>query len=181
LVRLWDAPDDPRAQLRWCLWKLRPLLGRGRANHLATDRERVAFDAADVEMDLLRVRSLLAGGVEQAPTAALKEAAACFRGELLEGLDLPDCYRFHERCVAERETLRGLQVTVLSTLVARLADAPESALRHARDWVAIDPLREDGHVEVVRLLGELGRPREALAQYDNCRRILETELVRLRR
>jgi DNA-binding SARP family transcriptional activator len=173
---LWDAPDDPRAQLRWCLWKLRPLLARGRANHLATDRETAAFDATGAEMDLLRVRSLLAGGVEATPTAALEEAAACFRGELLEGLDLPDCYRFHEWCVAEREALRELQVTVLSTLVARLAGAPEAALRHARGWVAIDPLREDGHVEVVRLLGELGRPREALAQYDTCRRILETEL-----
>jgi hypothetical protein len=30
--------------------------------------------------------------------------------------------------------------------------------------VAIDPLRQDGHFEVVRLLGQLGRPREALAQ-----------------
>ena len=173
---LWDAPDDPRAQLRWCLWKLKPLLGRGRASHLVADRESVAFDPSGAEVDLVRLRSLLAGGVEQAATAALEEAAASFRGELLEGLDLPDCYRFHEWCVAERETLRALQVAVLSRLVARLADSPEAALRQARAWVAVDPLREEGHVEVVRLLAELGRPREALAQYDSCRRILETEL-----
>jgi DNA-binding SARP family transcriptional activator len=173
---LWDAPDDPRAQLRWCLWKLKPLLGRGRASHLVADREAVAFDRAGTDVDLARLRSLLAGGVEQATTAALEEAAACFRGELLEGLDLPDCYRFHEWCVAERESLRGLHVAVLSTLVSRLSDAPEAALRQARAWVAIDPLREDGHIEVVRLLGALGRPREALAQYDRCRRLLETEL-----
>ena len=173
---LWDAPDDPRAQLRWCLWKLKPLLGRGRSSHLTADREAVAFDGGGADVDLARLRSLLGGKVEQATTAALEEAASCFRGELLEGLDLADCYRYHEWCVAERESLRGLQVAVLSTLVARLADAPEAALRQARAWVAIDPLREEGHVEVVRLLGQLGRPREALAQYDTCRRLLETEL-----
>ena len=37
-------------------------------------------------------------------------------------------------------------------------------------------MREEGHVAVVRLLGQLGRTREALAQYDTCRRLLETEL-----
>ena len=173
---LWDMPDDPRAQLRWCLWKVKPLLGRRSASHLFADRESVAFDPSGTEVDLLRLRSLLAGGVEQATTVRLEEAAACFRGELLEGLDLPDCYRYREWCVAERESLRALQVSVLSALVARLSDAPEMALRHARAWVAIDPLREDGHVEVVRLLGQLGRTREALAQYDTCRRILETDL-----
>jgi DNA-binding SARP family transcriptional activator len=173
---LWDTPDDPRAQLRWCLWKVRPLLARGSASHLFADRESVAFDPSGAEVDLLRLRSLLAGGVEQATTSGLEEAAACFRGELLEGLDLPDCYRYREWCVGERESLRALQVAVLAALVARLSDEPEAALRHARAWVAIDPLLEDGHVEVVRLLGQLGRTREALAQYDGCRRILETDL-----
>jgi DNA-binding SARP family transcriptional activator/tetratricopeptide (TPR) repeat protein len=173
---LWDAPDDPRAQLRWCLWKVKPLLTRGSASHLSADRESVAFDPSDTQVDLLRLRSLLAGGVERATTSGLEEAAACFRGELLEGLDLPHCYRYREWCVGERESLRALQVAVLSALVARLSAAPEAALRHARAWVAIDPLREEGHVEVVRLLGQLGRTREALAQYDGCRRILETDL-----
>src|SRR5262249_10198450 len=35
---------------------------------------------------------------------------------------------------------------------------------------------EAAHVAVIRLLGRLGRGREALEQYETCRRILETEL-----
>src|SRR4029453_9974715 len=53
---------------------------------------------------------------------------------------------------------------------------PPDALRHARAWVAVDPLAEAAHAEVVRLLGELGHVREALQQYETCERILATEL-----
>ena len=126
---LWDTPDDPRAQLRWCLWKCKPILGRGRVSHLVADRETVAFNPSGADVDLSRVRSLLAGGVEQAATAALEEAATTFRGDLARRTRPARLLRYHEWCVAERESLRGLRITVLSALVARLANAPEAALR----------------------------------------------------
>src|SRR6185369_5510289 len=111
-----------------------------------------------------------------ADTDALRRAAGCFRGELLEGLDLPDCYGFHEWCVGEREAARGLRLAILGTLVERLKGDPDEALRHARSRVAIDPLTEAGHVALVRLLGELGKTRDAIRQYETCRRILANEL-----
>jgi DNA-binding SARP family transcriptional activator len=175
---LWDGPDDPRAALRWSLTKIRPLLDAG-AERLTADRERVAFAPGDAVVDAVLVREALqaAGGVEQAPTDVLRAAAARFRGEFLEGLDLPSCYRFHEWCVGEREALRALRVRVLAQLVTLLgATAPEEALGHARARVRVDPLTEAAHVDVVRLLGRLGRPREGQAQVDTCRRILESEL-----
>jgi DNA-binding SARP family transcriptional activator len=173
---LWDGPDDPRAALRWSLTKIRPLLDAG-AERLAADRERVAFEPGDAVVDVDVVRRALEGGVEAAPTDVLRAAAARFRGEFLEGLELPSCYRFHEWCVGEREALRALRVRVLAELGARLgAEAPEEALGYARARVLVDPLTEAAHVDVVRLLGRLGRVREAQAQYETCRRILETEL-----
>jgi DNA-binding SARP family transcriptional activator len=173
---LWDGPDDPRAALRWSLTKIRPLLDAG-AERLTADRERVVFEALGATVDATEVRRALEGGVEAAPTDVLREAAARFRGEFLEGLDLPSCYRFHEWCVGEREALRSLRVRVLAQLCARLeAAAPEEALGYARARVLVDPLTEVAHVDVVRLLGLLGRVREAQAQYETCRRILESEL-----
>src|SRR5262249_44350313 len=53
---------------------------------------------------------------------------------------------------------------------------PAEALRFARERLAIDPLAESAHAEVVRLLGALGRNKEALKQYESSRRILETEV-----
>jgi predicted ATPase/DNA-binding SARP family transcriptional activator len=175
---LWDRPDDPRAELRWCLSKIRPLLDAG-GGRLAADRERAGFVAGPVRVDAAAARELVAGGVDAAATATLRAAAALYRGELLEGLELPACFRYHEWCVGEREALRALRTSILTELVSRLSGGAgelEEALRWARERVAFDPLTEAAHVDVVRILGRLGRTREALAQYDTCRRILETEL-----
>jgi DNA-binding SARP family transcriptional activator len=174
---LWDGPDDPRAALRWSLTKIRPLVDAGAGTaRLVADRERVAFEPGGVAVDVAQVRDLLRDGVESASTEALRAASARFRGEFLEGLDLTSCYRFQEWCVGEREALRALRVRVLAQLGARLEDAPEDALAFARERVRVDPLTEDAHLAVVRLLGRLGQVREAHAQYETCRHILETEL-----
>ncbi|MEA2697122.1 MAG: hypothetical protein QOI66_1393 [Myxococcales bacterium] len=173
---LWDGPDDPRAALRWSLTKIRPLLDDATETRLACDRERVAFSAEGIVVDVALLRDELRGGVDSTPTETLRQAAARFRGEFLEGLDLAGCYRYHEWCVAEREAVRALRVAILVTLTDRLVDAPEEALRFARERVAIDPLAEAAHVAVVKLLGKLGRTREAQQQYESCRRILQAEL-----
>jgi DNA-binding SARP family transcriptional activator len=177
LVELfWDVPDDPRGALRWSVWKLRQLFAATGVIPLVATRDQVRFDCDLVEVDIAAARAALSAGVTQAPTALLEDAHARFGGELAEGLDLPDCYRYQEWLVGEREAMRALHTSVLSTLVERHASRPDRALELARAWLSMDPLREDGHIAVVQLLGRLGRPREAIAQYEACRRILETEL-----
>jgi DNA-binding SARP family transcriptional activator/tetratricopeptide (TPR) repeat protein len=171
----WDGPDDPRAELRWSLSKIRPLLKDGGAE-LVADRVRVGIELRSATVDLLSVRSLLSKGVPVASTGALKQAAALFRGEFLDGLDLPVCYRYQEWCMAEREAISQLRVDVLTTLVERLHDQPEDALPYARAVTVSDPLGEAGHATVVRLLARMGKTKEAHGHYEHARRILETEL-----
>jgi DNA-binding SARP family transcriptional activator/tetratricopeptide (TPR) repeat protein len=170
---LWEGPDDPRAALRWSLTKIRPLLGDQR---IVADREHVAFEACGAAIDVANVGQLVGTGANEAPTESLRLAATLFRGELLEGLDLPDCYRFAQWLAGEREAARTLRLRIISTLVERCRTDPQEALRWARAQVALDPTSEAAHAEVLRLLGDLGRAREALQQYESCRRILELEL-----
>jgi DNA-binding SARP family transcriptional activator len=172
----WDGPDDPRAGLRWSLTKVRPLVDDASVTRLVADREHVVFEAHGAAVDLDAVESL--GPLTRASLDALRGAAARYRGELLEGLDLPGCYRYHEWCIAERERTRRLRGGILATLVERLGDSPEEALSHARARVAIDPLAEPAHIAVMQLLAKLGRPREAIRQYEGCRRVLEAQLGR---
>jgi DNA-binding SARP family transcriptional activator len=170
---LWQGPDDPRGALRWSLTKLRAALGD---EHIEATRERAGFAAEGVTVDTAFVKQALAAGVGAAPAAVLEQVAASFRGELLEGLDLPDSFRWHEWCVAQREAMRTAHVAVLAELVGRLASEPERALVHARRRLAVDPIAEDAHVAVVRLLTALGRNREASDQVDACKRVLQQEL-----
>jgi DNA-binding SARP family transcriptional activator len=170
---LWQGPDDPRGALRWSLAKLRGTVGD---KSIVADRQRAAFVGDAAACDALRARADLSPGVDATATDVLESVAASFRGELLEGLDLADCFRWHEWCVSQRESLRALRVSVLAALVARHADRPETALAYARQRLAIDPITESAHVDVVRLLTGLGRNREANEQVEACRRLLAEEL-----
>ncbi len=173
---LWDGPDDPRAALRWSLTKLRPLLDDPPVQRLQADREHVAFESAGATVDLHEVRAALGPRPADATLAALRAAAERFRGSFLEGLELPGCHLFHAWWVGEREELQRLHVAVRGALIDRLRDDPAEALRHARALLGLDPLAESSHLTVVRLLADLGRPREALEQIERCRQVLEAEL-----
>ena len=96
---------------------------------IIAERETVAFDSADVEIDVLAARRLGAGGA--APTI-LAESAALFRGAFLEGLELPSCPEFETWRAAEREEARVLHCRVLKDLIGALAARPLEALPHAR-------------------------------------------------
>ncbi|MGH8430293.1 MAG: AfsR/SARP family transcriptional regulator, partial [Solimonas sp.] len=172
----WDGPDDPRAELRWSLSKIRSLLTGITEARLLADRERVGIELDNAAVDLLSVRPMLGKDISTMPIDTLKEAASLLRGEFLDGLDLPLCYRYHEWCMAEREAVSRLRLTALGALVERLQDHSSDALVYARALVAADPLSEAGHATVVRLLSREGRNREALAHYEYARRVLEMEL-----
>jgi DNA-binding SARP family transcriptional activator/tetratricopeptide (TPR) repeat protein len=178
---LWDGPDDPRAALRWSLTKLRPLVDDGETTRLVGDRDRIELVPQGAFIDLAAIRAAIPGGtaagVARAATETLAAVAPLVRGELLEGLELPDCYRYDEWLRSERETARRLGVTILATLVAR-GGPPAAVLDHARSWVALDPLDEAAHAAVIRLLVELDRKDQALAQYASCSRLIERELGR---
>ena len=174
---LWDGSGDPRASLRWSLTKLRAVVDDTSAQRLVADRERVAFDALQCEVDTARVRTLLVGGADAAPLAALEEAAGLLQGEFLDGLDLPACYRFHHWCMAERERHGTLRRGVLDALVARLVREPERALPHGRALVAADPLAEGPHAALVRLLAAAGRYPDAERHYTWARELLQREIA----
>ncbi|WP_291858009.1 AAA family ATPase [Bradyrhizobium sp.] len=172
----WDGPDDPRAELRWSLSKIRSVLGDDGGPRLVADRERVGIELGSATVDLRSARSLLGNDVSVTSTDGLKEVASLFGGEFLDGLDLPLCYRYQEWCMAEREAVSRLHLTVLAALVGRLQDCPADALVYARTLATADPLSESGHAAVVRLLSREGRAKEALGHYEHARRLLKTEL-----
>ncbi|HEY2772442.1 MAG TPA: BTAD domain-containing putative transcriptional regulator, partial [Candidatus Binatia bacterium] len=167
----WEIPDDPRGALRWSLSKLRALLDRP-GEHVVADRETVAFVTGGISVDLFEVRRALASGIETATTERLVDLAESFRGEFLEGLDLPACHEFQAWCTAEREDARIARVRILDTLVGRLAEDPGRALPYARTLVRIEVAEEAFRARLVSLLGRCGRRDEAQRQYDIGRRLL---------
>src|SRR5215475_3894696 len=61
---LWDVPNDPRGELRWCLSKLRGLLDEGpRRRVVAAAPDTVALDLSDALVDAVEVARALGAGV----------------------------------------------------------------------------------------------------------------------
>lgn len=173
---LWDGPADPRAALRWSLTKIRPLVDGADAVRLLSEGDRVAFELRGARMDLLEARAALGADPGRVSTEHLRASAHLFAGDFLEGLELPDCHRYREWLVGEREAARRLHIQVLTLLTERLRECPEDALVYARAHVVLEPFAEEAHARVVEVLGRLGRTREALQQYEACRRMLTAQL-----
>jgi predicted ATPase/DNA-binding SARP family transcriptional activator len=165
-----------RANLSWTLHKLSPSV----PGCLQADRRTVAFCRADgCWIDLDAFEALEAAG----DAGSLAEAAALYRGEFLQGLALDGCADFELWLVGERERWRQRAERALHGLIAHHAalarggqGACAEALRYARRLLALAPWREGTHRAVMRLLAESGQRGAALAQYEACRRALETEL-----
>ena len=167
----WEVPDDPRGSLRWSMSRLRPLVDEPDSSRIVANRESVAFQANGAEIDLLALRSLVSSGLERLSTEQLEAAAARFRGEFLEGLDLPAQHEFQAWCVAEREDLRRLQVRILEELKERHTGNPESALAAARQLAQVDPFNEAARADLLRLLARTGRQQEAESHFETAERL----------
>ncbi len=176
---LWQGPADPRAELRWSLTKIRPVLDAGGTTRLVANRDRVAFSDVEVDCDLLRVRDALARGLASGDVEALRAACDVAREDALEGLDLPDQHRFYQWWMAEREGLRALRVAALRAMIRRTRE-PADTLVYARRWMAIDPLSREAHDLVVRLLRDSGRSHDAMQQVRASRALFAPELAAAR-
>jgi DNA-binding SARP family transcriptional activator/tetratricopeptide (TPR) repeat protein len=172
----WQDVHDPRAGLRWALSKLRTALDAGGRKSITTSGDRVGFAPDAMEVDLLRVRALVPGDPGEASTEALEEAARTFRGEFVEGLDLPRCHQYEAWCLGMRERLRRLHLSLHATLADRLRSDPEAAISHAYARLTLDPYSEGAYVAAMDLLGEAGRADKGLELYERCRTMLRRRM-----
>jgi DNA-binding SARP family transcriptional activator len=160
---LWEVPDDPRGSLRWSLSKLRRLVDEPDRPRIVADRTAVRFDRDGVEVDLLVLEEALQN-LEGLSVDVLERLAARYRGNLLEGLDLPNFHDYHGWCLATRESAVRAQTVLLEHLVRRLVDDDERALPHARSLVGILPYDETLRAGLIRRLAQTGRSEEAEQQ-----------------
>src|SRR4030095_10468125 len=161
----WGDRDEEQARgsLREALVKLRRCMGE--PSPLQASRETVALDPAVIGVDAIELARL-------AKVGELERAAECYRGELLEGLNLPDA-GFEDWLLVERTRRHALAVYVLSRLLASRDGEP--AIRTAQRLLQVDPTREETHRTLMRLYAAAGDRSQALRQYQTCRDNLQRD------
>lgn len=161
--------EQARRSLRQALTTLRRCVPE---SALETRRETVAL-RADVQVDVARFERLAAASGQ----AELEAALDLYRGEFLEGFsaraDAFDAW-------VDRERSRLREIALAAT--TRLADLQycsgdlNGALSTTMRLVALDPLRESGHRQLMRLYEHAGRSSEAIRQFQALRELLRDEL-----
>jgi DNA-binding SARP family transcriptional activator len=170
---LWGdmAEAQARQNVRKALSSVRQVVTGAHPAPLTVEGETVAL-AAEVKTDVAAFESLVAVGTP----AALAEAAALYRGHLLDGVAL-DEPAFDDWLAAHRERFRVAAIEALEKLLAHeAAQHPDRAVAVAARLLEIDPLHESGHRTLIRLYRKQGRRDAALAQYRRCADALWREL-----
>jgi predicted ATPase/DNA-binding SARP family transcriptional activator/class 3 adenylate cyclase/uncharacterized protein HemY len=176
---LWPDSDAPtlRNSLSVALSTLRNQFeppGVPQGTVLRADRFSVGLNPAAVTTDVAQFeRAVKAAGKADSSVERvqyLMEAVELYQGPLLPGF-------YDEWIRSEQERFAGLFFDVADALIAYQEQVGDStaALSHARHTVAIDPLREEGQRNLIRLLSAVGQPGAALRQYKEYERLLEAE------
>jgi DNA-binding SARP family transcriptional activator/tetratricopeptide (TPR) repeat protein len=186
----WPEVDPPRAHgaLRRTLSALNKALD---GPWLRIERDTLGFERdADVYIDVDAFHARLTesrthghspGEVCSACLPLLEQAVAEYRGDFMAGFSLRDSPAFDDWQFFQAEALRRLLAGALERLVAGysaqgLPEALETALGHARHWLALDALHEPAHRQVMLLYAWTSQRAAALRQYRECVRILDQEL-----
>lgn len=191
-VLLWPDYDQTsaRAALRRTLSTLNRALDRDSEDGqiLEITRESISLSArADYWLDVSEFRRQLAtlsthGHPSDAlcPTCltALEAAAALYSGPFMAGFNLRDSTNFEEWQFFQEETLRRELASVFEQLVSGLGNCGrlDEAIGYARRWLALDPLIEEPHRQLMMLYARTDGRNAALRQYRECVRILDQEL-----
>lgn len=156
---LWDLPDDPRAELRWCLSKIRRFFDDRDRLRVRTDEDLVQLDCSDCVVDALAVARALERGVDALPVAEVRSLVALFDGDLVEGLDVERSPAFAAWLAAERRRFRSAHVTLLARLAQELRD--DEALAYLERWIQLAPFELRAHVRLLGVLAGSGRLQDA--------------------
>ncbi|TJX48476.1 MAG: transcriptional regulator, partial [Mesorhizobium sp.] len=85
---LWDVPNDPRGELRWCLSKLRGALDTPDRRRVRSQDDTVSLDLSGCLVDVLEIGHAATQGIDALDAERLRALAKLFAGDFLEGLEL---------------------------------------------------------------------------------------------
>jgi DNA-binding SARP family transcriptional activator len=152
---LWDVPNDPRGELRWCLSKIRGLVDDKGHKRIVADGSTIRIDLSDCKVDTLEVTRAPEHGIEKLGVDRQKELAAHFAGELLEGLEIARSPMFDAWITAERRRFRSIQTVLLENLSRSLPH--EAAAPYIDEWLKLSPFDRHAHELLLASLARQGR------------------------
>jgi DNA-binding SARP family transcriptional activator len=170
---LWDVPNDPRGELRWCLSKIRGLIDEKGRKRVIADGNTIRIELSDCVVDTLEVTRAPEHGIQKLGVERQQALAAHFAGELLEGLEISRSPMFDAWITAERRRFRGIQAVLLENLARALPH--EAAAPYIDDWLKLSPFDRSAHELLLGSLARQGRIAEGEAHLAAACKLFEAD------
>ncbi|NML18031.1 transcriptional regulator [Azohydromonas caseinilytica] len=172
---LWDLPNDPRGELRWCLSKARAVLDSAGRARVVADADTVRLDLAGAQVDALQVQAAVQSGLAMLEPAHLHALAARFEGEFLQDLDIERSAPWSAWLLGQRRQFRAARVAILEHLAHALAPGSDAALASLEQWLRLAPFDRRAHEALLDALARRGRLREGDEHLAATARMFEAE------
>ena len=157
---LWDLPNDPRGELRWCLSKARGVLDDGAHTRVVADGETVRLDLSGCTVDAGELRRAAQDGIAALPLERLRTLAALCAGDFLQGFEIERSAPFSAWLIGQRRRFRAAHAAVLEHLAAALPAASDETLGCLEQWLQIAPFDRRAHERLLDALARRGQLRE---------------------
>ncbi len=154
---LWEVPNDPRGELRWCLSKIRGLVDEPGRRRVDTQADTVRLDLADCFVDAIEIARAV-GDIETIAAERLRTLAALFAGDFLDGLEIDRSPAFDGWLNAQRRRFRGCHAALLEHLVRSVPN--DEALGYLEKWLELAPFDRRVHELLLSALARHGQIRE---------------------
>lgn len=172
---LWDIPNDPRGELRWCLSKARRVLDEPGYRRVMTAGGAIRIDLHHCDVDALDVDRSMQAGTDALDTVALQTLLERFAGDFLDGLEIERNPFFNNWLTAQRRRFRAYHIVLLEQLVARLPEGTAERLARLEEWLRLAPFDRRVHELILQTMGNQGRLKEGEEHLAAAARSFEAE------
>ena len=132
---LWDIPNDPRSELRWCLSKIRGVIDEPDRHRVQATGDAIALDLAGCFVDAIEVARATQQGLQTLESSRLQMLSALFAGEFLDGLEIDRNPQFNGWLAAQRRRFRVCHAAILEHLVKGLPTDSDEVFGYLEKWL----------------------------------------------
>jgi TolB-like protein len=170
---LWDVPNDPRGELRWCLSKIRSIVDERGRRRVLTQEDTIQLDLSDCFVDAIEIARAIEQGIQTLTPERQRALATLFNGDFLEGLEIDRNPAFNGWLTAQRRRFRGCQAALLEHLVKSVPET--EAFGYLEKWLQLTPFDLHVHEMLLTALARLGRIREGEEHLAATARLFEAD------
>ena len=172
---LWDVPNDPRSELRWCLSKIRSVIDEPGRRRVQAAGDAITLDLADCFVDAIEIARAAQQGIQNLEPSPLQVLLTMFAGEFLDGLEIDRNAQFNGWLTAQRRRFRVCHTAILEHAVRSLPTDSEEVFGYLEKWLELAPFDRAAHEHLLVALVQRGRIREGEEHLAATERLFEAE------